>query len=197
MVENQAKIKDDYLFGIRSIRALLLVVVKEYMNSNYTCFVHDNTLQHAVVSLDKRLENVIETHEAVMTLYIDEIFKRSFLHLQRHQIQSIGLEIKMLFKCLKSSTLATDDAVRSKIIESESSIQNILIEALDIIKVHASDFVFGMAPLTQKQLSICLGIYKYRSELIILHSFISQSVMTIPDHLDQVETEIYAKGYHV
>src|SRR5688572_12161392 len=108
MIGDQVKIADDYLFGVRSVHVLLLVAVKEYMYSGYTCSIRERTLQDTVVSIDKRLQNVVDTHEEVMPLCIDEIFKRSFLHLQRLHIQSIGLEIKMLFKYLESSTRITD-----------------------------------------------------------------------------------------
>ena len=185
---------DNYLYGVKSVRALLLTLVSEYMRSGFTSCLPERKMQNAVLRLDRRLQNLIETHEAVMPLYVDDIFKRSFLHLQRHQIQSIGLEIRMLFKCLRSSVLNPDASVLNKLLESEATIENILIRTQDIIKAQTTNFVLGMAPLTNKQLSICLKIYQYRAELITLHSFISQHVMIIPGYLDQVENKIYSKG---
>jgi hypothetical protein len=60
----------------------------------------------------------------------------------------------------------------------EDIVESLLVNIQDELKAEAGEFVLAMAPLTKGQLTICSRIYTTPAEAIILHSFMSQSVIT-------------------
>jgi hypothetical protein len=104
MISNQARKSYNYLDGVESLQMSLSAIIDKYVVRG-SARLSEHRIQIVIESIGKRLENLTKTHEEVMALYISEIFKRSFLHLQSRHVESIGSEIKKVFKYLRTSCL--------------------------------------------------------------------------------------------
>jgi hypothetical protein len=177
MILRQARQKYHYFYGVDSLRLLLPELLDKFLAFGFPPFLHARELQQAAYLLDQRLQHLTETHCAVMELYIDELFKASFLHLQRCHLESISSEITKIFTRAKNWSLHYDQSIADDLLEAEVIIEGILLNTKELIKAQAGEFVLVMPPLTKRQLSICKRIYKYPEELSVLHSFMNRSII--------------------
>lgn len=182
MIEHEAKDAHRYLHGISSLRLFLSRLSSAVVLLGHRAPSTVQEVRKSTFSIDKRLQNIVASHEAVMKLRIDDIFKRSFLRLQGLHIESISSELENLFTQIRSSISRIDRSVADDVSETAAIIENILRDTQELIKEQAGEVIIVKAPLTKRQLWICLSTYKYAAELKTLHAFISHNVMTTPGY---------------
>jgi hypothetical protein len=125
--------------------------------------------------LSQRIEHLIKAHENIMTLYVDELFKRSFLHLQYYQFEVVAYD-------LLHSVSEIQSYVRTNLPDGELIVffecTPTLLEQIEIIRQLIKEeagltrFV-GMRPLTTRQIAVCSQLYTMASERIVMDWFLA------------------------
>jgi hypothetical protein len=121
------------------------------------------------------LQHLIETHEKVMTLYVDDIFKESFLHLQYFQFSIIAFD---LFKVMSFVDLNLSDGPDHTILPSASinTLAALTEKIKQSLKTNGGDLqLIGLPLLTSRQVAICEQLYTMESERIVLDWYVRNS----------------------
>jgi hypothetical protein len=129
--------------------------------------------------ITQRVQHLIDTHEKVMTLYIDDLFKESFLHLQYFQFSIVAFE---LFEAMQVTKFVLPD-MNQKFLESETynslSAKRDCLASLSekikrSIKTNAGDVqLINIPALTARQINICKHLYTMESERLVLDWYIN------------------------
>jgi hypothetical protein len=129
--------------------------------------------------ITQRLQHLIDTHEKVMTLYIDDIFKESFLRLQYFQFSIIAFD---LFEVLSfiDRNLAPSEPCGTSNDTSLSVITELLTILSEKIKksltMNTGDVRFLKIPaLTKRQITICTQLYTMERERFVLNWYVNNS----------------------
>jgi hypothetical protein len=127
--------------------------------------------------ITQRLQHLIDTHEKVMTLYIDDIFKASFLGLQYFQFSIIAFDLfevlSFIDQNLSESTDQPSDTLKSGNADRLAALSEQIKKSL---KLNAGDGRFLKMPsLTRRQITICTKLYTMESERVVLLWYLNNS----------------------
>jgi hypothetical protein len=144
----------------------------------------------------QRLQHLVDTHEKVMTLYIADIFKKSFLHLQYFQFSIIAFDLFEILSFinthLKTFTESCDIGQPNKTTEKSKNTERLtaLIEKIKrILKDNAGDAQFVKMPaLTKRQINICRQLYTMERERFVLDWYVNNSTGELHELLDLYQT---------
>jgi hypothetical protein len=125
--------------------------------------------------LSQRIEHLIKAHESIMTLYVDELFKRSFLHLQYYQFEVVGYDLLHSLSEIQTYVkINFPDGGLIVFFESKPSVMEQVETIRQIIKEEAGlPALVGMRPLTSQQISTCSQLYTMASERIVMDWFLA------------------------
>jgi hypothetical protein len=174
MILNEARNSYPYLIGLDSLRHFLSKLAGEFFMPGFPPSRSRLQFEKSALILDRRLQHMAETHDVIMSLYIDQIFKKSFLHLQTRHLESISSGIGTLFEYIRNSGPDFNECDADDLREAEVTVHDILRDTIDKVQAQAGDVVLAM-PLTNMQVSICMNIYKYPDELTTLRLFMTQN----------------------
>lgn len=172
---------------IGHLREFASIVTDEFSNAIKVFHEHSgceklsqqliSKLQYADI-ITQRIQHLIDTHEKMMTLYIDDLFKESFLHLQYFQFSIVAFE---LFEVLPLNKFFEAEMSREFFgcetydsLSAKSEILTALSEKIKYsIKTSAGDIqLIRIPPLTTRQISICKQLYTMAGERIVLDWYI-------------------------
>jgi hypothetical protein len=132
--------------------------------------------------ITQRLQHLVDTHEKVMTLYVDEIFKESFLRLQYLQFSTIAFDLSDVTSFINFHLNEEDDqnAIGSQtdnlIFGNTEGLSAVCEKIKRTLKADAGDIrLIGMAALTRRQIAICRQLYTMESERVVLDWYITNS----------------------
>lgn len=142
------------------------------------------TLQFADV-LNQRINHLLEAHDKVMSLYIDDLFKDSFLHLQFFQFETLTHDLLNAIHDLELSLIpALHPADWQKFSQHESEIEALINLIRDLLKDGSEKpGVTALTPLTKRQIQICRQLYTMESERVVLDWFLSEGCKGNPGRL--------------
>lgn len=145
--------------------------------------------------ITQRLQHLVDAHEKMVTLYIDDIFKDSFLHLQYFQFSIIAFDlfevmsfVHMHVGDLKNSNGQTTEKQRlgSEGIEKLGSACEKIRSTL---KTNAGSVRFvGLPALTSRQITICRQLYTMERERMVLDWYVHNSKGELSDLLNAYNT---------
>ncbi len=132
--------------------------------------------------ITQRLQHLVDAHEKMVTLYIDDIFKDSFLHLQYFQFSIIVFDLfeVLSFVHMNIADLKNRDGVTS----TKHGLGYEGIERLGVacekirsaLKTNAGSVRFvGLPALTSRQITICRQLYTMERERVVLDWYIDNS----------------------
>ena len=130
----------------------------------------------------QRVQHIIDTQKVIMRMYIYDLFKKSFLHLQMFQLLTIQHDLQEAIAVIKKETQKIDgyltgkedeQSLTSLFFRREPEIVMLLEEVLTQLRNNAGsmDFV-RLQPLTNGQIEACRKIYTMESERIVLDWFL-------------------------
>jgi hypothetical protein len=137
------------------------------------------TLQYSDI-FTQRVQHLIDTHEEIMALYLDDAFKKSFLHLQYFQFSILVFDLLEAISVLENQLLPYKYAQKSHqedaLFANKQGITRLAltIENYLLKKVGDTRWVGGSA-LTIRQARICLQYYTMESERIVLDWYLRNS----------------------
>lgn len=150
--------------------------------------------------ITQRLHNLVETHERVMTLYICDIFKESFLHLQYFQFSIIEFDLFQVLsggdQHLNAGMKSPDDQHKEYLLSGNVADLAVLAQKIkEILKENAGDAKFLKLPaLTTRQITICKQLYTMERERVVLDWFVKNSVSDFSDLLQTYQS--WLKNYN-
>jgi hypothetical protein len=140
--------------------------------------------------ITQRLQHLIDTHERVMGLYIDDIFKESFLRLQYFQFSIIAFDLFGVLSFIDSNLREVaepcDTSQQNNSLKPENTErQAALFEKIrKSIKLNAGNSPFlKMVPLTTRQITICTQLYTMESERVVLDWYLRNPSGEFPELL--------------
>jgi hypothetical protein len=139
--------------------------------------------------ITQRLQHLVDTHEKVMSLYIDDIFKESFLQLQYLQFSIIASDV---FEALAFIQANLSESTQSRELEQEGTnlstratrLATLAEKVKKSLKDNAGETKFLRIPaLTKRQISICKQLYSMESERLVLDWYVKNSTAEFSDLL--------------
>jgi hypothetical protein len=138
--------------------------------------------------ITQRLQHLLETHEKVMALYVDDIFKESFLHLQYFQFSIIAFDlfevIEFVDQSLQAFTQQCDPNQSNYIPGKHGKLDALSEKIKQSLSANAGHVRFVKIPaLTNRQIAICRQLYTMERERVVLDWYISNSSKGFSDLL--------------
>jgi hypothetical protein len=139
--------------------------------------------------ITQRLQHLVDTHEKVMCLYIDDIFKVSFLRLQHFQFSIIAFDLFGVLSFIDSNlrevaepcdTCQQNNTLRST---NTARLAALFEKIKKALKHNAGDSGF-LKPLTTRQISICTKLYSMESERVVLDWYLKNPSGEFPELLE-------------
>jgi hypothetical protein len=130
----------------------------------------------------QRLQHLVDTHEKVMTLYIGDIFKDSFLHLQYFQFSIIASDLFEVLLFIDENLNDSSDSQRTSL-QGDTGLQHHatpFVMYADKIKTSLKENsgevkFFNLPALTKRQITICRQLYTMERERVVLDWYVNNS----------------------
>jgi hypothetical protein len=155
------------------------VIERMYQGSGYRKFEKSGSaaliiskLQYLDI-LDQRIRHLIYTNEQVMTMFINDTFKRAFLYLQYFQFTIAAHD---LFEAMSEieQAIQHDKHIQLNIFRHKTEIEILTNEVKISLLEQCGDVKSIMLPpMTKKQIEICNHLYTMESERIVLNWFLT------------------------
>jgi hypothetical protein len=128
----------------------------------------------------QRIQHIIEAQETVTNLYLDDLFKNSFLHLQYFQLQMIENDLRKSISVIEVNALTIDRLVGTTTTQGFTSvfshyteIKRLLLNVKIRLRKESYEMTWlQMPPLTNGQIRFFMKLYTMESERIVLNWFI-------------------------
>jgi hypothetical protein len=131
-------------------------------------------------SVTQRIENLLKSHDRIMNLRIDPLFKSSFLQLQSVQFEYLSDEITNIVQGIMTLADYREGTDRGELHMYCDLIRELVIEIKRQLKSHAREGVSNLRALTKLQISICRLEYSHPVEFIILDWFVNTKIQAVP-----------------
>jgi hypothetical protein len=128
--------------------------------------------------LTQRIQHLIDTHKRVMTLYIDSLFKNSFLHLQYFQFSIIIFDLFEAVSVLETHLSHHEGGAResTSVFPNKQGMAAMASQIERSLLKHVGDTRWiGMPALTVMQTQLCRQFYTMESERVVLDWYLRNS----------------------
>jgi hypothetical protein len=170
----------------------LLVVLKDLIHHLRGVF-HETPLNNAgdlsfrtykrMQSITQRLENLVVAHERLMNLRLDELFKSSFIRLQRQQFEYLSCEIASVLRCVMTVAKTDIQSDTGEFQMNSELVSDLVRKIKEELNPNVPAISPILPPLTKLQISLCRKIYSHPIEFLVMDRFLNRTPENNPELL--------------